>query len=134
MDSKIIKSISLLIAISIILFGIHKIIFTFFELENSEIKFKYPLVSLYSLFTTATLLIYIISILISKKNFDVVGMSFMLITSVKTIIFYVLIRSVVKGTFQINHIEKINFMITFFLFLAIETIFVIRLLNPKKLN
>jgi hypothetical protein len=134
MDSKIIKSISLLIAISIILFGIHKIIFTFFELENSEIKFKYPLVSLYSLFTTATLLIYIISILISKKNFDVVGMSFMLMTSVKTIIFYVLIRSVVKGTFQINHIEKINFMITFFLFLAIETIFVIRLLNPKKLN
>jgi hypothetical protein len=81
--------------------------------------------------TTTTLLIYIISILISKKNFDVVGMSFMLMTSVKTIVFYVLIRSVVKGISEINHIEKINFMITFFLFLAIETVFVIRLLNPK---
>jgi hypothetical protein len=132
MDSKIIKSISLLVFISIVLFGIHKIIFTFLEFENIEINFKYPLVSLYSMFTTATLLIYIISILISKKNFDVVGMSFMLMTSVKTIVFYVLIRSVVKGISEINHIEKINFMITFFLFLAIETVFVIRLLNPKK--
>ncbi len=134
MDSKIIKSISLLIAISIVLFGIHKIIFTFFELENVETNFKYPLVSLYSMLTTATLLIYITSILISKKNFDVVGMSFMLITSVKTIVFYVLIRSVVKGISETNHIEKINFMITFFLFLAIETFFVIRLLNQKELN
>lgn len=132
MDSKIIKSISLLVFISIVLFGIHKIIFTFLEFENIEIKFKYPLVSLYSMLTSTTLLIYIISILISKKNFDVVGMSFMLITSVKTIIFYVLIRSVVKGISEINRIEKINFMITFFFFLAIETVFVIRLLNAKK--
>ncbi len=132
MGSKIIKSIALLIFISIILFGIHKIIFTFLELKNIENNFKYSLVILYSMLTTATLLIYIISILISKKNFDVVGMSFMLMTSVKTILFYLLIRSVVKGTLEINHIEKINFMITFFIFLAIETVFVIRLLNFKK--
>ncbi len=84
--------------------------------------------------TIASLLIYIISIVLSKKNFDVVGMSFMLMTSIKTVFFYVLIRSVVKGITPINHLEKINFMITFFLFLIAETVFVIGLLNPKKQN
>ena len=62
------------------------------------------------------------------KNLDYVGMTFLLITSLKMGVSFFIVRPVLADTNQ-NLVEKINFFVIFILFLAIETIITIRLLN-----
>jgi hypothetical protein len=69
---------------------------------------------------------------VKERSFDNVGMSFLLTTSIKMIVCYLILKPILQVTFQNNAVEKKNFFMMFILFLAIETILTIRILNEKQ--
>lgn len=125
------KPLITLLIIAIILYALHKLVF-FTLLENADATFKYSLEILYVFFFISTAVIISMLIIIKKRSLDQVGMSFLLITSIKMIFCYVLLRPILLLETQNSSIEKINFFTLFILFLAIETLTTIRLLNNKQ--
>lgn len=118
-------------AISIaVVFVIHVFFFHFFKINTSN--FTYSIPELYLWFSFFTLIIMMVLLQVEKKSFDNVGMSFLVITSVKMAVSYVLLRPVLKGGTEEFAVEKINFFFLFVFFLLVETLFTIRLVNPKS--
>ncbi len=131
MDFKNYKPIFSLLFVGVFLYILHKLIFFTFNLNGIETDFQHSLEILYPFFIFCSLVIFIISIRISEKNLDNVGMSFMVSSSIKTVLCYLLVRPILNIPNEISKLEKIDFLILFCVFLAIETYFVIRLLNKK---
>ncbi|RTY95938.1 hypothetical protein [Flavobacterium sp. GT3R68] len=119
----------LLLAIPIYI--IHKIIFSFVKSIPHE-AFHYSLEQVYGFFLMASLLIVLVLVIIREKNLDIVGYTFLLITSMKMGVSYFVLRPILLNANESQHSEKINFFIIFALFLAIETVITIRLLNNKQ--
>jgi hypothetical protein len=72
-------------------------------------------------------------IVVSIKNKDNVGMSFIIMTTLKIILSVIIVRPILhNATSDTIKLEKINFFIIFIFFLAIETILTIRILNSKQ--
>ena len=63
---------------------------------------------------------------------DNVGMSFLLATSIKMILCFIILRPLLKVSNEINALDKKNFFVTFILFLIIETMLTIRILGKKQ--
>jgi hypothetical protein len=81
-------------------------------------------------FLLASVLCMAIVLLVSKKNFDQTGMSFLVVTTVKMVPAFLLIK---YGREQINETLAIQMGYSgFLLFLAIEVYFTYRLLNNKQ--
>ena len=115
--------------LAIVFYAIHNYI-----LENLHIDtntFYYKLSTLYSTFTIFSLLIILILIVIKTKNLDIVGMSFLILTSIKMVLSYVMVRPILSMHPSEMSLQKTNFFGIFILFLAIETIITIRILNNK---
>ena len=109
---------------------IHKLIFYVFKI-NQEF-FYYSLEKLYGIFFVLSFIIISILLKIRERNFDQVGMSFLLLTSIKMIFYYLLLRPILNNTqFDIT-IEKNNFFVLFILFLTIETVVTISILSKKQ--
>ena len=123
------KIIPLLLAISIS-FGVHEGLF--FVLKINTQNFIYSLPELYAWFTLFTLLVVFVLLLVKRKSLDNVGMSFLLVTSIKMVFCYLILRPILKVATLQNSAEKINFFALFILFLLIETLFTIRLVNEKQ--
>jgi uncharacterized membrane protein len=124
------KPLLYLTGIVFLVYGIHKLAFQF--LPISDIDFYYRLEKLYLFFYILSLSVFIILLKVKEKSFDNVGMSFLLSTSVKMIFCFLLLKPILKTATQENTLEKMNFFVVFILFLAIETILTIRLLNEKQ--
>jgi hypothetical protein len=69
---------------------------------------------------------------VKERSFDNIGMSFLLSTSVKMIFCYLILRPLLQVSSHNITIEKKNFFMIFILFLAIETVLTIRILNEKQ--
>ena len=125
-----IKTLIATLFLAILFFFINKIILesTFFypkyKLFSTSLEFIYLILTLFSV------LILTISIIVNSKNKDVVGMTFMLMTTVKIGILYFIFSKIIDSSNE-NTAERINFFIVFILFLATETLITIRLLNKK---
>lgn len=119
-----------LLGIVIVFFIIHKIIF--YSMGINEANFHYTLGQLYPIFLFFSLVIFSILLVVKKRSFDNVGMVFMILTCVKMIFCYLILRPLLQIPKFINSDERINFFILFMLFLFIETGFTIRLVNEKK--
>ena len=117
-----------LLLLSAFAFAVHKLIFIGFNINTSN--FHYSLEFLYPFYTFLSLVILTILLKVEEKNFDVVGLSFLLITSVKMIICYIVLRPILNDVNQ-NPIEKLNFLILFFIFLTFDALFSIILVNKK---
>jgi hypothetical protein len=124
-----IKFFALLIVAFITLFFIHKLLLIVFDV-NIE-KFIYSLEKVYLFFSTFSLLIISICIKVKEKNIDIVGNIFLLLTSIKFIVSFIFVRPVLNAV-QYNSQEKWNFFFLFIMFLIIETILTIILLNSKN--
>lgn len=109
---------------------IHKIIF--YLLEIKEATFLYSIEMLYLLFLGMSTVIFIILLKVKQRNFDNVGMSFLLSTSVKMIFCYLILKPILRLNTHDNSLEKFNFFGIFVLFLTIETVLTIRILNKKQ--
>ncbi len=124
-----IKPLGILISTIVLFYIIHRTIFNIFEFNATT--FKYSLNQLYLFFSIFSIVIILILIKVKEKNLDIVGNTFLLLTSVKMMVCYVFGRPILKNEVIGSTLEKWNFFTLFILFLLIETIFTIYLLNKK---
>lgn len=128
MNIKLYKPLLNLMAFVFGFYCLHKLLF--YALQIKLYTF-YTLEELYFLFTILSFIIISLLIKIKQKNIDNVGSSFLLITSIKMVIVFVLINPVLSNE-SLNHsLVKWNFLGLFLLFLAIETVITIQILNKK---
>jgi hypothetical protein len=119
-----------LLGIVILLYIIHQIVF--YALDIDQGAFHYCLETLYLFFFVLSVIIFKVLLIVKEKSFDNVGMSFLLATSLKMVFCYLILRPILQIPQDSNPTERINFFILFIVFLAIETIFTIRLVNEKQ--
>ena len=125
------KPVFQLILVSSFLFIIHQLIFYLSNFQAIETSFEYSLLNLYVVFTSMSLLIVSLLLVINQKNINQVGFTFMFLTCVKMGICYLLLQPILNSSAASKHTEKMNFFILFALFLTLETLFTIRILNSK---
>ena len=116
------------------LYFIHLSIFNIFELNLKSDIFNYSLEQLYIGFSIASIVIIAILIIIKQKNIDLVGNVFLLLTCIKMVAVFLFIRTSLNNPVFNHSIEKWNYFTLFFIYLIIETITTIFILNKKKLN
>jgi hypothetical protein len=119
-----------LTGLAALVYVMHKIVFHFLVID--DVGFYYSLEKLYLLFYTLSTIVFIILLKVKEQSFDNVGMSFLLSTSVKMIFCFLILKPILKSNTAENTLEKMNFFVIFMLFLAIETILTIRILNEKQ--
>ena len=126
------KPLGVLVLVLLTIFTIHKSIFTFTLLKLEATSFQISLEKLYLIFSLMTIVIILVLIKVKQKSLDNVGMTFLLITSVKMVICYVIGRPIINQNNADLQLEKWNFFVLFIIFLIIETLFTIYLLNTEK--
>lgn len=131
MKIQIFKTVLTLIIISLVLFFCNKLFLENTNFNSFYEQYQFSLEFIYSILSLFSITILIILLFVNRKNKDIVGMTFMLSTTFKTIICFVIFSSIINSSNQ-NKIEKINFFLVFILFLTIETLITIRLLNKKQ--
>lgn len=125
------KPLFTIIFIAVLGLIIHKLIFFLLFVKTIEENFIYSIPLLYGLFSIFSLLIVGVLNKVKERNIDNVGYTFLLLTSIKLVVAYLLIHPILKSSLHQTPLEKINFFIIFIYFLAIETILTIRILNNK---
>jgi hypothetical protein len=130
MFKKYIKSIGILVLIIGVTYLFHKLIFSVFKINENN--FIYSLEQLYLFLGLFSIIIELILIKVKEKNIDIVGNVFLLLTLVKMMVCYVFGSSILKQTREHNSLQKWNFLILFLVFLTIETVTTIIMLNKKE--
>lgn len=125
MKKDFLKSISLNIVLIFTLFICNK---TFLDVKTN---YHFSLEVIYLFFTIFSIIIMILSQLVYSKNKDIVGIVFLLNTSIKLITTYVFFRSAINSNNE-NTEERLTIFVLFLVFLTIETVSTIRLLNKKQ--
>ena len=110
---------------------IHKAIFYFTRISSGEKPFVYSLEAIYGFFFLCSAVILLILIRIREKNIDNVGYTFLLLTFAKMGAAYVMLLPIFNSASASAQTEKLNFFIVFAIFLALETVATIRLLNRE---
>jgi hypothetical protein len=119
---------TLLISV-ILIYGLHKTGFYFFLIDTTS--FYYSIETLYVFFLFLSLIVVLILLKIKERNFDQIGMTFLAVTSIKMILSYVALQPVLNLVPPASTIEKNNFFMIFVVFLAIETLITIGILNDN---
>jgi hypothetical protein len=122
-----IKPLSIIVIFSVLLFlGHYFIIENFFDNE-----FFYKTWQIYAFLTTATIGIFLIMQFIQKNFPDKTGFAFMALSLFKmaaSVIFFIpLMQSQVADRVP----DVLNFFIPYFLYLLLEVVFAVRLINSK---
>ena len=120
------------LVISILGYLIHKLFF-FLNKSNANFQnFHFPIEIIYGFFFICSVFIILILIRVKGKNIDSVGHTFLLVTCIKIAVSYVVLGPILhSGNVNVS-VEKMNFFIIFALFLTIETVVTIRILNDKQ--
>ncbi len=130
MNLKNYKPLLPLLALAGLAYVVHRV--AFYLLDINDATFYYSIETLYMLFLVLSIMVFVVLLKVKERSFDNVGMSFLLSTSIKMIVCYLILKPILQVTAQNNTIEKKNFFMMFILFLAIETILTIRILNEKQ--
>lgn len=125
--TSVIKSIILFVALGYVINKAISLIF----FRKAVITYNYSIEILFLFFGILSTIIVLMLVRIKKKSIDYVGMSFLLLTSVKMVISYIFSLPIVS-TLNTNKIEKANFFFIFIYFLILETVITIKLLNQKQ--
>lgn len=120
------------LVVSLILFFIHKLVFKLVCPNAFVSGMVYSLEELYGLFFLFTAVILSILIVINQKGVDNVGFTYLFLTGGKMLIAYILMQPILNAKHAFAFSEKINFFVIFILFLIIETVLTIRMLNNKQ--
>lgn len=118
--------------ISLLALALHKLLFIYVLAPDLESEFRYSLPVLYGFFFLLSAAILFILIQVSRASMTNVGLTFILLTTFKMGIAYVFLKPVLKNNHPHAGLEKTNFLIIFLLFLTIETLITIRLINNKQ--
>ncbi|TRX23764.1 hypothetical protein FNW25_11445 [Flavobacterium franklandianum] len=118
--------------LSILVYLAHKLVFFLNENNPNLQGFHFPIEVLYGFFFICSLLIIRILIMVNEKNINNVGFTFLLVTFIKMALSYVVLSPILNSGNPNVRTEKIDFFIIFALFLTIETIVTVRILNNKQ--
>lgn len=132
MNKKKYRPILELFVISILGYLVHKLFFYFNEANPDFQNFHYPIETIYGFFFLCSVVILLILIQVNAKNIDNVGHTFLLVTCVKMAVSYAVLFPILHSGMPNIATEKINFFVIFALFLTIETMVTIRMLNNKQ--
>jgi hypothetical protein len=97
--------------------------------EIESIYFRYSVAMLYGIFFTFSLLITLFLIYIKQKNLNSVGNVFMLLTCLQAGFAFMLLHPILSDPHPYVASEKAHFYAVFAVFLTIETIVSVRMLN-----
>jgi hypothetical protein len=120
------------IATATLAFILHKL---FFYLNNDNPRFQNfhtAIETLYGLFCSFSMIIIYILMQVKKHSHENVGYVFLLVTCLKMGIAYTVLSPILNSGNPNVAIQKINFFIIFALFLVIETVVTIRILNNEQ--
>ena len=120
------------IVIAILAYLLHKL---FFYLNANNPKFQNfhtSVEALYGFFTLCSVVILFILLKVKDKSQEQVGYVFLLVTCAKMGIAYAVLSPILHSGSPNVGIQKINFFIIFAVFLVIETVVTIRILNYKQ--
>ena len=118
--------------LSCVFYALHKLVF-FLNNDNPKLQgFNFLIETIYEFFFTCSVIIVFILILVKEKNIDNVGYTFLLVTCVKMAVSYAVLSPILQSRNPNVSIEKLNFFLVFALFLTIETIVTVRILNNKQ--
>ncbi|MRX39321.1 hypothetical protein GJU43_08550 [Flavobacterium sp. LC2016-23] len=123
------KPILQLFLFALFVYVLHKLAFLILKVNFQN--FYYSIEFLYLIFFGISALLYLILLVVKKKNFQIIGMAFLFGTFTQMLIGYLILRPVLENKTEVAIVEKSNFFITFILFLLFETLLTIRLLNEK---
>jgi len=132
MKSKKYQPILEVIVVAILVFLLHKL---FFYLNANNPKFQNfhtSVEALYGFFTLCSVIILFILIQVKEKSQEQVGYVFLFATCTKMGIAYAVLSPILHSGNPNVGIQKINFFIIFAVFLTIETVVTIRILNNKQ--
>lgn len=121
----------LAVVIAAIALLLHKCYFVLFKPAEMESHFIYSLYELYLFFSVCSISILLLLIKVRINNINNVGYTYLLVTSIKMGIAYFFLRPILNSGNPYMATEKINFFIIFLLFLTIETVITIRILNKN---
>lgn len=117
---------------SVVIYGIHKLVLSQFFSINVEQKFVYSLELLYCFFFFSSVLISAILFAVNRKNINNVGFTFLFLTVAKMGIAFFFLQPILNSPATQTALEKKNFLVIFLIFLAIETVAAIKILNNKQ--
>jgi hypothetical protein len=132
MNIKKYQSLLEVLLVSVAAFLMHQLFFWCFRNDQKTSELYYSLLELYGFFLVCSLCIVFLLILTKSKSIDNVGYTFLLLTCIKMAIAYVFLMPILNTEVQNGTFEKGNFFFVFALFLAIETIVTIRILNNNQ--
>ncbi|SHL36803.1 hypothetical protein [Flavobacterium saccharophilum] len=115
---------------ALVVYILHKAAFLLLKVNPQN--FYYSIEFLYLFFFGISALLYLILLIVKKKNFEIVGMAFLFGTFTQMLIGYLILRPILDIKSEEVMVEKVNFFITFILFLLFETLLTVRLLNEKR--
>ena len=120
-----------IIILSLIAYLTDKIFF-YFQYPTVENNLKHSIETIFGFFLFCSLAILFLLIRVKKNNINNVGQTFLLTTSIKMALSYMLVLPILQSNSVNSALEKFNFLIIFFVFLSIETYVTIRILNKKQ--
>jgi hypothetical protein len=126
----IIKKLTLIV---LPIFITHLLVFQIPSLNETQENFQYNVWTLYLLFYVFSIIGIVIVQKVSVKNFESTGVAFIVILTVKMIVFYIMAKSVFVSASE-NSVEKINFSLIIIMFLIIDIFLVSQILNKKTID
>ncbi len=120
-----------IIILSLLAYIIDRLVFHLYY-GSVEETFKHSIETIFGFFLFCSCAIIVLLIRVKKNNINSVGQTFLLVTSIKMALSYLLVRPILNSTTENGIIEKFNFLIVFAVFLTIETVVTIRILNNKQ--
>ncbi len=118
-----------LLMFSIAAFVVHCGVFYLMGIDDAN-RFYHPLWEVYGFFFLCSAAILLILSVVRQKSIDNVGQTFILSTCIKAGIAYAFfLYPAINASAQNLQFEKMNFFVVFALFLAVETVLTIRILN-----
>ncbi|WP_415580552.1 hypothetical protein [Flavobacterium longum] len=116
--------------LAVVAFAIHFVALRYFWSTWTD-YWQYSIVTIYGFFFVCSVIIVLWLIRMKQRNIDSVGNTFMLFTCVKAAAAYVMLHPILQAHHPHVKFEKANFFAVFAIFLAIETIVSIRMLQKR---
>jgi hypothetical protein len=132
MNSEKFKPIFTLLLYALISFIIQKSLFYFLAPKGYEDAFVYSIALLYLFYFFFSSILILVLDKVKQNNMNSIGYVFLLLTTFKMGIAYLLARPILAGNLPKTPTEKISFFVIFIYFLTIETYVTIRILNNKQ--
>lgn len=113
-------------------YGIHKVIAVSTSLGARIAGFFYSLEAIYAFFTFCSVIIVAILTVVRARNLDATGQAFMTATFVKMFVAYGFLYPALSPETAPTNPGKMNYFVVFLVFLTLETLACMRLLNQKS--